>query len=137
MIIAHRLTTLLYHWLGIAALGSGIVGAFLPLLPTVPFILLAAFCFARVNPAWEERLLAHPHFGPVVSQWRARGAVGRMAKTYAVAAFLLSGLVGLLFLEGRLSLLPMGVGVIGAAWIVTRPGTRREQGREAEGGAYE
>lgn len=129
MIIARRLTTLLYQWLGIAALSLGIVGAFLQLLPTVPFLLLAAFCFARGNPACEERLLAHPHFGPVVSQWRARGAVGRRAKTYAVAAFLLSGIVGFLFLEGRLSLLPMGVGVIGAAWIVTRPGPPRARPR--------
>ena len=42
---------------GLLALGLGIVGVVLPIMPTVPFLLLAAFCFARSNPAWEQRLL--------------------------------------------------------------------------------
>ena len=42
---------------GLAFVAIGAVGAFLPLLPTVPFLLLAAFCFAKGNPAWEQRLL--------------------------------------------------------------------------------
>ena len=46
-------------WLvaGLFAVGLGILGIALPVLPTVPFFLLAAFCFARSHPAWEQRLL--------------------------------------------------------------------------------
>jgi uncharacterized membrane protein YbaN (DUF454 family) len=63
-------------WLlgGALALATGVVGIFLPLLPTTPFVLLAAFCFARGSPRWEAWLLAHPRFGPLVRDWRERHA---------------------------------------------------------------
>ena len=78
---------LAYRIFGIAALGLGFAGLFLPLLPTVPFVLLAAFCFARSNPAWEARLLAHPTLGPHIQAWRANGSISRKGKIAAVAAF--------------------------------------------------
>ena len=77
---------IIYLCCGFAALGLGIIGAFLPILPTVPFLLLAAFCFARSHPAWEQRLLDHPHYGPSLRDWRERRAIGRRAKIAAIAA---------------------------------------------------
>ena len=66
----------LYLALGLVSLGLGIIGAFLPLLPTVPFLLLAAFLFARGNPAWEKRLLDHPRWGPPIRDWRGARSGG-------------------------------------------------------------
>ena len=72
-------------WLaaGALALATGLVGIFLPLLPTTPFVLLAAFCFARGSPRWEAWLLAHPRFGPMVRNWRERRAIPLRAKQLA------------------------------------------------------
>jgi hypothetical protein len=64
-------------WLGAGALSllTGIVGIFLPLLPTTPFVLLAAFCFSRGSARWEAWMLSHPRFGPIVRDWREHQAV--------------------------------------------------------------
>ena len=71
---------------GLAFVGLGALGAVLPILPTVPFLLLAVFCFARGNRAWEARLLAHPRWGPPLRDWRQRRAISRGAKVSALAA---------------------------------------------------
>jgi uncharacterized protein len=72
-------------WLGagLASLGTGIVGIFLPLLPTTPFVLLAAFCFSRASTRAERWLLEHARFGPMVRDWRERHAIPRRAKQLA------------------------------------------------------
>jgi len=62
----------------------GVVGAFLPILPTTPFIILAAACFARSSPRLEAWLLSHRVFGPLLRDWRERGAIPRHAKLAAL-----------------------------------------------------
>src|SRR3546814_12083510 len=62
---------------GWASLGLGALGAFLPLLPTVPFVILAAFCFARSSPRLEAWLVTHPQFGHHIVAWREKGAISR------------------------------------------------------------
>ena len=64
-----------YLLLGFLALALGAIGAFLPLLPTVPFMILAAFLVARSSPRLEARLLDHAHVGPHIRRWRERGAI--------------------------------------------------------------
>jgi uncharacterized protein len=68
---------------GLLALGTGIVGIFLPLLPTTPFVLLAAFCFSRGSSRAERWLLTHPRFGPMVRDWRLYRAIPLRAKQLA------------------------------------------------------
>jgi hypothetical protein len=72
-------------WLsaGGLALVTGVVGIFLPVLPTTPFVLVAAWCFSRGCSRCERWLLEHRRFGPMVRQWRANRAVPLRAKQTA------------------------------------------------------
>ncbi len=74
-----------YLALGAAFVALGFIGAFLPVLPTTPFLILAAACFARSSERLEAWLLDHPRFGPLLRAWRDRGAIPRRAKAMAVA----------------------------------------------------
>ena len=88
-------------WLifGVLSLGAGFVGVVLPLVPTVPFLLLAAFCFARSEERLHNWLVMHPKFGPSIMDWRERGAISlrakRMATVSIVAVFMLYVLISL------------------------------------------
>ena len=110
----------LYLAAGVASFGVGVVGAFVPGLPTVPFLLLAAFCFARGNPAWERRLLAHPRWGPPIRDWRERRAISRRAKVAALATLTVSALVAWLTLSWPWLLLPLLAIAASGSWIATR-----------------
>ena len=74
----------LYRAAGIAAVGLGLVGVALPILPTVPFLLLAAFCFARSHPEWEQRLLDPPDLRRTLA--RLARAPGDLAPGQALGA---------------------------------------------------
>lgn len=85
---------LIWAGCGFLALLLAVIGIALPLLPTVPFLLLAAFCFARSSERMHGWLITHPRFGPVIEDWNRSGAIRPAAKrlaTYSIAAvFLLS-----------------------------------------------
>ncbi|MEX2489116.1 MAG: YbaN family protein [Pseudomonadales bacterium] len=69
---------------GILAVGLAIVGVVLPVLPTTPFLLVAAACFARSSERLYERLLANPGFGPYIREWRQYRSIPRRAKISAI-----------------------------------------------------
>lgn len=112
----------LWYALGVIALVLGIVGIALPVVPTVPFLLLAAAAFARSSPRLERRILNHPTYGPPVRAWRERGAIGRLAKTWAVLA--MAGGVGfslLVGMPGWVVAAQAAVCTAIGAYVVTRP----------------
>jgi uncharacterized membrane protein YbaN (DUF454 family) len=74
----------LYLAAGLFCVALGAVGVFLPVLPAVPFLLLAVFCFTRSRPDWAERLDAHPRYGAPLRRWRDRRAISRKAKVSAL-----------------------------------------------------
>jgi uncharacterized protein len=113
-----RLTFLL---LGFMSLGLGGLGLLLPLLPTIPFMLLAAFFFARSSPRLEAWIVGHHRFGPHVRSWRERGAVTRAGKRAAILAFAASALIGMALLPFPWRLVPAAVAVIGGTCIAMRP----------------
>lgn len=112
-----------YFAAGSLLVAVGFVGAFLPLLPTTPFLILAAACFARSSPRLENWLLNHRQFGPVLRAWRERGAIPVKAKRLACAGMVLG--YALFWWGHQPSLLlaaAVAAAMIGAAaYVLTRP----------------
>ena len=111
----------LYLAAGLTSVGLGAIGVFLPLLPTVPFLILAAFCFARSSPKLEARLMNHPRYGHHLVAWREKGVVSRRAKWSATFAFAISIIIGLIALPLTWAMVPIGVAVISLTWLWRRP----------------
>lgn len=89
-------------WLSIAL---GALGAILPLLPTTPFILLAAACFAKSSPRFHSWLLTHRHLGPIIRQYQSGNGLPRKVRQRALTAIWASMALSML--------------IIGKWWAVT------------------
>ena len=106
---------------GALALIAGIIGIFVPLLPTTPFVLLAAFCFSRGSARCERWLLEHPRFGPMVRDWRERHAVPLRAKQFATVMMAAGSLWAALTLASPMAWLPALVCTVVAVWLWRLP----------------
>jgi len=119
---------LLWGAAGVLSLVTGIVGIFLPLLPTTPFVLLAAYCFSRGSSRCERWLLAHPRFGPMVRDWRVYRAIPLRAKQLAWVMMAVGSVWAAFVLPLRWAWLPALCCAAVALWmwrLPTRPAEPR------------
>jgi uncharacterized protein len=107
----------LFLSLGFIATGLGIIGVFLPLMPTTCFLIVAVWAFSRSNPAFGDRILHDPRFGPTIKNWMENKSINKKSKctisisivvafsitflimnpSIMLSAFLISGMLMLLF----------------------------------------
>ena len=111
---------LLYRALGFVAVALAAIGAFLPIMPTVPFLLVAVYFFARSSPELEQKILDHPHWGPQVRDWRERRAISRSSKTMAIGAMTIGVVFTWYTLGEPWYYVSLAILVVAGGWIATR-----------------
>lgn len=121
------LSRLLWRAAGALALVMGVIGIVVPVLPTTPFVLLAAACFARSSPALHRWLLANGTFGPIVREWEEHRSIKYRTKIVAIAMMAVSLAGSIVFfvrpraLQVALALLGIGL----AVWMYRIPSRDR------------
>jgi uncharacterized membrane protein YbaN (DUF454 family) len=110
-------------WLagGFASLALGVVGLALPVMPTVPFVLLAAWCFSRGCERCERWLLEHPTLGPPIIAWRQNRAVPLRAKQVATAMMAASSVFMLWLLPWPWRWMPAAICALVVVWLWRLP----------------
>ena len=112
-----------YLLLGLILAGIGVIAAFVPLLPSTIFFILAVYFFARSSPRLEAWILDHSLFGPPVIAWQEHGAIPRKAKYLAFTGMALGMVSFIYFAQPGLWLLLFGGAIIAgsALYVGTRP----------------
>ncbi|MGB0867645.1 MAG: YbaN family protein [Granulosicoccaceae bacterium] len=117
-----RIRRALWFSIGLLSLALGGIGIVLPLLPTTPFILVAAFAFSRSSQRWHNWLLSHPKLGPMIKDWHEHGAIRRRVKLFALASMLLVFTLSLWLGLSKAGLTAQAaVLALCAVFILTRP----------------
>jgi uncharacterized membrane protein YbaN (DUF454 family) len=120
--LTRHLVTLLWRALALASLALGLLGIFVPGLPTVPFLLVAAWAGSHGWARLEQWLLNHPRHGADIRRWRERGAVPRRAKWASSIMMALSAAIMLMLaipLWAKVSA-PLLMAAV-AVWLWRRP----------------
>lgn len=113
--------------LGTLFVGLGIAGVVLPVLPTTPFLLVAAACYARGSARFYSWLLNHRVFGPTIVEWRRHRSIPWRTKLVAIAMMATTlGISVAFFVPGAwLKVALAALGVLLAAWMYRIPSRDR------------
>lgn len=105
--------------LGTLSLVLGVIGIFVPGLPTTPFVLLAAACYARASRRFFGWLVANPTFGPLVLEWHRHRSLPRRVKRVAIGTMCVSLGISIVFFVRPLwlQLAVAALGAVGAFWV--------------------
>lgn len=113
---------LIWTGFGIVALFLGLIGVILPVLPTTPFVLLAAFAFSKGSPRLRHWLVTHRTFGPIIADWEANGAIARPYKIMACSLMALAFAASVYAGFSTTILIIQAICLTGAAtYVLTRP----------------
>ena len=112
----------LYIYLGFIFVGLGSIGIIIPGIPTTPFILLAAWLFSKSSPKFENWLLNHKIFGPLIINWKLYRGISKNSKMYAIITVIItfSTTIWLAF-SYKIDVLFIFGGLILCIFIYTRP----------------
>ena len=110
-----------YVLIGHTSLAIGFVGIFVPLLPTTPFVLLAAVCYSRGSERFNTWLHGHPRFGPMIHSWREHRAIGARSKVAATLMIVLSIGWSASQLEMPFNIIAVLIGAGALTFILSRP----------------
>lgn len=104
---------------GFGAVGVGGVGVVVPVLPSTVFFIMAAWCFSRSSPRFEQWVLDLPKVGPMVADYRAGLGMKRRAKVFALGTMATAVVASAVLVNDRPVLLALLVvlGVVGAAYV--------------------
>ena len=116
---------------GTGFVGLGILGAFLPVLPTTPFMLLAAACYARASTRFYNGLLNNRAFGPTIREWRRYRSIPYRTKWTAIGLMAVTLTASIVFAVEDLWLRAAlaAFGVLLAVWMARIPSRDRPAGR--------
>lgn len=119
------MTRLFFLGLGWVCVALGVIGIVLPVLPTTPFLLVAAWAFARSSPRVRDWLVGHKVLGPYVNDWNEHGAIPARAKVLAIAVMSVSAawLLGWSDLSVTVKTVVVLCMLGAAVFILTRPST--------------
>jgi uncharacterized membrane protein YbaN (DUF454 family) len=101
---------------GTVSLALGVVGIFLPVLPTTPFLLVTAACYARASTRLYQWLLGQPSLGPVITEWRRSRSFPPGVKTRALVMVVITFTVSIALID---SLLVRAILLVVAAILLT------------------
>jgi len=123
------MTRWLWALLAWISLALGIIGAFLPVMPTVPFVLLSAFAATRGSDRLRGWLVSHPKFGRAILDWEQNGAVSRQAKRLSIGMMCVSS-VSMAIFAPHWWMAAIGIAVMAlvSAWLWRRPEPRQPPG---------
>jgi uncharacterized membrane protein YbaN (DUF454 family) len=112
--------------LGFVCVGLGVLGAFLPVLPTTSFLLVALWAFSRSSRRFHHWLYTHPRFGPRLQEWKKYGTIPVKVKVSAVSMMLLS-LAFLVVTHAKWQVIAAAgaLMLVGATYVLSRPSRPR------------
>ena len=115
--------SIIFRALGFLCLGIGFMTALIPLVPTVPFFLLAAFFLSRSSPEWHRWIRLHKQFGRTVRAWEDHGVLDWKIKAFT-GSCLASAIAAPIVVLGNPNVFSgvwIGILIVALVYVVTRP----------------